>query len=183
MRELRKARSLDLADLSSRLTALGQPISLSALSNIELGQRRVDVDDLVALALALGVAPNRLLLPASATTTTIPLTPTVEADESSAWRWACGEHSLPRDDGYTVDSTFAEANRPHDPPDRTRLSEIRKLDESGAVFMLREGYRTAIDAGMTPKSVRNYLDLMDTMAYAAAVAEHVREAGGKLHES
>jgi transcriptional regulator with XRE-family HTH domain len=49
-------------ELSSRLSKLGRPILPSGITKIEQGQRRVDADDLVALALALKVTPTRLLL-------------------------------------------------------------------------------------------------------------------------
>ena len=52
LNELRRERGLTLGDLADKLKELGRPILLSALSKIEKGQRRVDVDDLVALALA-----------------------------------------------------------------------------------------------------------------------------------
>jgi transcriptional regulator with XRE-family HTH domain len=48
-------------ELSERLAALGRPILPSGLSKIEQGTRRVDVDDLVALADALETVPSRLL--------------------------------------------------------------------------------------------------------------------------
>jgi hypothetical protein len=57
----RLRRGFTLGELEEKLRELGRPIPLPALSKIEKGQRRVDVDDLVALALALGVSPNLLL--------------------------------------------------------------------------------------------------------------------------
>jgi hypothetical protein len=47
--------------LSDRLAEVGRPIVPSGLSKIELGNRRVDVDDLTALAAALDTIPNDLL--------------------------------------------------------------------------------------------------------------------------
>jgi hypothetical protein len=44
-----------------RLTRVGCPILPSGLSKIESGDRRVDVDDLVGIAAALSVMPDRLL--------------------------------------------------------------------------------------------------------------------------
>jgi len=51
------------ADLSRSLAQNGHPIPVSSIGRIETGDRRVEVDDLVALALALGVSPLALLLP------------------------------------------------------------------------------------------------------------------------
>jgi transcriptional regulator with XRE-family HTH domain len=61
VRRLREQRGLSLQALSERLETVGRPILPSGLSKIEAGTRRVDVDDLVALAEALGTAPDDLL--------------------------------------------------------------------------------------------------------------------------
>jgi transcriptional regulator with XRE-family HTH domain len=61
VRRLREREQLSLQGLSERLTRVGRPILPSGLSKIEQGDRRVDVDDLVALAHALHTAPNDLL--------------------------------------------------------------------------------------------------------------------------
>jgi transcriptional regulator with XRE-family HTH domain len=62
----RTRMNLGYADLARRLEALGRPIPVLGLSRIERGERRVDVDDLLALAVALGVSPTSLLLPDTA---------------------------------------------------------------------------------------------------------------------
>src|SRR3954454_23683106 len=55
---------MSLTQLSEAMTDIaGRPILASGLGKIESGERRVDVDDLVALAVALDVSPVRLLLP------------------------------------------------------------------------------------------------------------------------
>lgn len=61
IRRLRDRRQLSLQALSDRLDALGRPILPSGLSKIEQGDRRVDVDDLVAIADALETIPSRLI--------------------------------------------------------------------------------------------------------------------------
>ncbi len=54
-------RHWTLAQLADRTGLAGRRLSVSALSLIETGKRRVDVDDLVALADALEVTPSYLL--------------------------------------------------------------------------------------------------------------------------
>lgn len=49
--------------LAARLEKLGRPIPTLGLRKIESYERRVDADDLVALAAALGVSPVTLLMP------------------------------------------------------------------------------------------------------------------------
>jgi transcriptional regulator with XRE-family HTH domain len=117
VRALRKARGLDLADVAAQLTKLGQPIGLTGVSKIELGTRRVDVDDLVALAAVLRVSPSRLLLPATASDEPVQVTPGVTTTERAAWLWAAGELPL----GFSADDpdndVFRSENRPHAPED------------------------------------------------------------------
>jgi transcriptional regulator with XRE-family HTH domain len=59
---LRRDRGLEQADLADLVTEAGRPMSASILSKIEAGRRRIDVDDLVAIAAALDVNPSLLLL-------------------------------------------------------------------------------------------------------------------------
>src|SRR5579875_2632397 len=63
--KIRSSRRMSQAELAGRVTQLGRPMSASVVSKTEKLDRRIDVDDLIAFAIALGVTPNRLLLPAS----------------------------------------------------------------------------------------------------------------------
>lgn len=126
---LRDDRRLSLAQLSQRLTELGHPIAPNGLSRIEQGERRVDVDDLVALAVALDVSPAALLLPADSDdqeNTTVALTSAMSAPWVLAWRWAHGQVPLPppaRDDAGGRSGwderrrRFDRENRPYVGPD------------------------------------------------------------------
>jgi transcriptional regulator with XRE-family HTH domain len=93
--EARAARGLTFRDLHVKLRELGRPISPSGLHKIERGDRRVDVDDLVAIALALDTTPNQLLLGPVAPDDKLELTPGVEATGYQAWGWARGEAPFP----------------------------------------------------------------------------------------
>lgn len=57
----RKRRGLTLRDLAEKMQAGGRPMAHNTISEIERGARRVDVDDLVTLAKALGVSTSHLL--------------------------------------------------------------------------------------------------------------------------
>lgn len=70
MEHLRRALGLSYVEVSRRLEALGRPIAPLGLTRIRDLQRRVDVDDLVAIARALGVKPTDLLLPTPAASAT-----------------------------------------------------------------------------------------------------------------
>jgi hypothetical protein len=69
---------------------LGQPVPASGITRIEKGDRRVDVDDLIAFALALNVSPNALLLPARWDNDPVELTPNKSLSSRTAWLWAEG---------------------------------------------------------------------------------------------
>ena len=95
--EIRAARRLTYKQLADRLEQLGRPIPTLGLSRIEKGNRRVDADDLVALAVALGVSPSALLLPRSGgPEDEIDLTSTTQVAAGVAWKWADGRIPLPR---------------------------------------------------------------------------------------
>ncbi|MEK9524643.1 helix-turn-helix transcriptional regulator [Streptomyces venezuelae] len=66
---LREARGWDQEALGERLAAGGRPMSQPILSRVEAATRRVDVDDLIAIAAAFGV-PVALLLPPEAAAST-----------------------------------------------------------------------------------------------------------------
>ncbi|WP_100524465.1 helix-turn-helix domain-containing protein [Mycobacteroides abscessus] len=63
IRWIRDARGISGAELSQAVDRLGRPIPLLGIQRIEAGTRRVDVDDLMAIAVALGVSPASLLMP------------------------------------------------------------------------------------------------------------------------
>ena len=68
---LRDRRNLTLRGLARKLSDAGRPLNHSAVDQIEKGARRVDVDDLMALAAALDVSPITLLMPAKTDSSTI----------------------------------------------------------------------------------------------------------------
>ena len=95
MESLRKGK-FSLRALEARLGELGRPILAIGLSRLAAGRRRVDVDDLVALAVALGVTPNSLLLPRDAPPgTEVELAPGIRVSAMAAWAWADGRMPLP----------------------------------------------------------------------------------------
>jgi transcriptional regulator with XRE-family HTH domain len=96
---LRDVRSLTYKKLSEALEAAGRPIFPLGLSRLERGARRVDVDELVALAVALGVSPSTLLLPRDADPDDmVQLTPSVSVRAWIAWQWMDGQMPLPAAD-------------------------------------------------------------------------------------
>ena len=60
---VRNKLGFTLRDVADRLTDIGHPMAHNTVSEIERGARRVDVDDLMALAAALDASPAALLMP------------------------------------------------------------------------------------------------------------------------
>ena len=95
MKNLRRLRGeMTYAELSRRLEALGRPIPPLGLRRIEAGERRVDVDDLMALALVLRVSPLALLLPHGEQSDSSSELGNGEVRNDELWQWAIGERPL-----------------------------------------------------------------------------------------
>lgn len=120
VRRLREKQGLSVPKLSAQTEKLGYEIPVEAIRKIEAaadgrpGARHVNADELVVLALALGVNPNALLLPESLKKSElVDVTGAhrrLYAEE--AWEWARGEEPLAvRGQGYKP-GTFRETVNP-----------------------------------------------------------------------
>lgn len=161
---LRNARGLTTRALADKLEALGHRIAHSSLSKIEQGSRAVDVQDLVALALALGVNPNRLLLPPRADDTPTQLTPAVTVPAGIAWYWADG--SLP----VTV---FDDDRRPEE-----RAMEFRR-----AVRPIEHQVNAEHPAHRAAQQVKTRVDQILDANRDSAGADRVSELAANLRRS
>src|SRR5215472_12772209 len=103
LEQLRRLRKLSYRELSDRLREIGRPIPTLGLSRIERGTRRVDADDLVALALALEVNPSALLLPRDVQPRDgVELSPGAPREAASdVWAWVDGTRPLPAAGPFT----------------------------------------------------------------------------------
>jgi transcriptional regulator with XRE-family HTH domain len=102
VRDVRKSRGMSTYDVSRALAGLGWPIAQSGIARVESGDRAVTVDDLLALAAALGCSPNRLLLPEVGDAATETLIGGITAAPDEMWGWARGEHPLAIANGQAV---------------------------------------------------------------------------------
>ena len=130
VKRLRKDRGWSLKALSEALEGAGRKLNQDAINKIENGTgedpkkqiRRVDVDDLVALAYVLGVNPSALLLPVKVERDDeVEVTGYGSLPAEEAWNWADGRSPLVRPAGsgtaagrarYEADLKFREG-RPH----------------------------------------------------------------------
>lgn len=116
---LRKLAGLSLRELSEALREAGHPVNVDGLNRAEQGKRRVDVEELVAIAVVLGVNPSALLLPPTASGTTT-ITGAGEVRTGAAWDWLDGR--APLNDSGKDDGTAAVAFQMRArPPDRRRF--------------------------------------------------------------
>jgi transcriptional regulator with XRE-family HTH domain len=100
VKRLRSEQNLGLRALSDRLEKIRPSLRHSTIDAIERGTRRVDVDDVLALALALGVSPATLLFPGmpgaadpAAEVETAGVAHKVRADE--LWHWLTAQQGPP----------------------------------------------------------------------------------------
>jgi transcriptional regulator with XRE-family HTH domain len=95
VKRLREMKKLTFVELSAKLTEVGRPIPVLGLRRIERGERRVDVDDLAALAVVLAAPPVDLLVPPRAgEDDPYGLTPEVETTAATARGWIAGVELL-----------------------------------------------------------------------------------------
>lgn len=95
VKRLMTDQNMTYSALVSRLNELGRDIQSLGVRNIVNGKRRVDSDDLVALAVALGVSPATLLMPAGVDRKDVVQgTGTGEQRAERLWRWLVADNPL-----------------------------------------------------------------------------------------
>lgn len=175
IRRIRRGEDQDIttAELSRRLTLLGQPIPDTSITKTEQGTRRVDVDDLVPLALALGVTPNTLLMPEVkylGGSDDHLLTPAVNGTAEQMWQWAQGEWpiTVPVDgarawlgDGKWPKLEFSIRTRPyltaHHAPSTAHTHRRSAPDEH--LRAVAAAVTGALGTGLTVPEVRRVVEL------------------------
>lgn len=93
VKAIRERLPLTTEQLAERVTGLGRPMRANTITKIEKGQRRVDIDDALALAVALQVNLSTLTLPYT-TSGSAQLTETTAVPAADAWDWADGKRPL-----------------------------------------------------------------------------------------
>lgn len=173
IRRIRREREVTTAALSQRLAVIGHHIVDTGITKTEKGDRRVDVDDLTALALALGVTPNTLLMPQVTYLGSSDfhyLTPEVSGSAEHLWQWAQGERPLPvavpdfRDwigNGKHPHLEFSLRTRPYLTAPRPGAGGGGPMDP--LVRELASAVLKAMETGATPADVRRVVELAITL--------------------
>jgi transcriptional regulator with XRE-family HTH domain len=165
VKSFREARRLSFAELSRQLADMGRDIPPLGLRRIESGDRKVDVDDLVALALALGVSPLALLLPVEASSIV------AQGDQYDAmriWEWARGHRALAGDP-----LTFM---RDSNPLDWAKLDYLG--DDLNAALLSTSAFNDAV-ARRTMRSAASAADDLMLIEYTQRTPSHF--AGDRSH--
>lgn len=121
LHRLRKTRGFTVHSLSAALRKAGRPITPDAVCKMENAgkpgkqARRVDVDDLVALAAVLNVSPSALLLPPTDDPSEkVEITGVGPVPADQAWDWMDGRRRLdqPTSDPNGAALLYALHSRP-----------------------------------------------------------------------
>lgn len=127
--QLREQRGMSVRALSARMDKLGRPLLPSGITKLEQGDRRVDVEDLLALAVAFGVNPSRLLLGPDGEDQPVILTPTVTVPAWAAWQWADGFQPLPTRPADDEDYPFNTPDEVDDFHYHARPAGVRRQEQ------------------------------------------------------
>jgi len=156
LESIREQRRLSQDELAALTGRLGRPMTRQIVSKTEIGDRRVDVDDLVAFAVALDTTPNRLLLTAGAIEgETVELVPGMSVSQLDAWRWASGEQPLDicADHAASHQLRFVQESMPH----HSGAESARRRREV-ADLLARDGELARIVAVVVDEAARRGLD-------------------------
>lgn len=145
VRRIRERKGLSTYQLATELKKVGRPIAASAIGKIERAERRVTVDELMALAVVLDINPSTLLFPPNDRgVDEIELLPEGAPDGGplrftawKLWQWADGKEPLFVDLEHEAQS-FLDFVRLARPPKRmvTETAEymrkaVREAEEYG----------------------------------------------------
>jgi transcriptional regulator with XRE-family HTH domain len=116
VRVLRTAKGWTAEQLAREMTDIGVPWERAVVTKLETGRRQsVTVDELVALAIVLGVPVFGLLLPPAGEVDTVTLTPTTTSRWTWALMWMVGEGLLAKDHRRYAGVAWSQSVAPLDP--------------------------------------------------------------------
>ncbi|MCX7522734.1 helix-turn-helix transcriptional regulator [Microbacterium sp. STN6] len=141
LRAARQAIGMDVRTAARRMTDAGRKIAPSGISKIENGDRRVDVDDLTALAYVLNTTPAALLTPPAEAVTLSGVPETFLPEEVQVW--IAGGVKLTTDDlvRYWKEQRFQAISSAH-----WAEEMLAKYDRGQVGVTPREVYQERYDA-------------------------------------
>lgn len=143
---LRTARGMSKKDLADKTREGGRAIPPLGISRIEAGTRRVDADDLVALADALNVSPLTVLMPNTSGDEPTSLTDKKQLRSRIAWQWALGQGpAVDWEPGDGVNLADPGADPAIDPEALEREEEYARLRPEYMALALPPAHRRAAE--------------------------------------
>ena len=144
VRGVRERRGWTQQILAAEMAKVGRSMQSSAVAKIESQSRRVDVDDLVALAAALNVPIARLLMPDDKNAdASVQLLPQVRTSVGRAWAWLNGEQALDQMNAPGVDTATVDLAYLDERPARLRLEAQADLSQAARHLRLAVGQALA----------------------------------------
>lgn len=131
VKEVRGGRSQEW--LAQTVTALGHPMHQTAIAKIEAGDRKVTVDEMLLLAVALEIPPSLLVLPVERDDD-MAVTPTKNVYPWRAWEWFRGGEPLPGQNTPAWHDNATPAQLYGDVRDAQRSAEKARLDVRAAEY-------------------------------------------------
>lgn len=164
IKRIREGQRLTYVELADRLATIGRPIPVLGLRRIERGERRVDVDDLVALAVVLAASPVDLMVPGDVDDDEpYGVTPEVSTTAAVAREWIAGTDFL---------------KTPETPADLAVA--IRSMPKARAQALTRKWMAPQYAGTLEEQAHR--VAAMDRISIEEARREVYRRAGIKLPE-
>jgi transcriptional regulator with XRE-family HTH domain len=179
VRQVRGRHGWSQERLAEQLESLGVRLHPTAIVKIERGTRGVSVDEALALAAALNVSPDVLLLPRE--DVKIALTPRLVASSDKIRRWFAGRSLLM--DSHQADgpSWPPQPETTDEQDERFRfwrserpLSELRAFEREGVAHLVNEVTRFVRAAGQdTPRRTVETLDRLEMQQALLAIQREV----------
>lgn len=198
IRAAREAAGLDLKDVAQKLRDTSRPLALNTLSKLETGRRKVAAEELIPLAVVLGVTPNVLLLGSGETTlgddatenvdlgSVVLLESGVAAPLLEVWRWAQGEEPLRgelRSDSHIKlqdlreNREFRTRAKPHDPPAEVSFDDYRAIQEAGVLSGIDQAVQELRSRGLPLDIIRQHVDAIRTLEQVRKAVEDQAASG------
>lgn len=185
VQRVREDRGVTYAELAERLADAGRPIPVLGLSRLERGDRRIDLDELVAIARALRVPPIWLIFPIGTPgQTDIEVLPRVQVPMEAALAWFVG-------DAETFDNYYGHGNFDGDSGlyewyEMPQGIDARWIDEARPLWLYRQHQRYVSDwyetwsRGTRAQHAANKPAGEVTFALAALVEQNLRSVRNEM---
>lgn len=177
LRRTRERRGWTQQALAERLEAIDLPIDRSTIAKIEAGSRGVSVDEVLAFAVALGVAPMSLMLPRSGGR--VRIAPGVEVDSWVAAAWWRGVFPLGDDAALEDRRFFDDACTDIEAAVRAELPMISEIHRSAELAVLYASMAVSERGELRADSlVRVLSEIRDDVASALRKARKLQTTDG-----